>query len=43
VQIIGLSATPARAGVYRSIGVSAVLPTDASVALVAKTAKSLVR
>jgi hypothetical protein len=41
VKIIGLSATPSRAGAYRSIGVSAVLPRDASAALVATTAKSL--
>ncbi|MEP6812058.1 MAG: SwmB domain-containing protein, partial [Actinomycetota bacterium] len=43
VKIIGLSATPSRAGAYRSIGVSAVLPGDASAALVAKTARALVR
>jgi hypothetical protein len=43
VKIIGLSGTPSRAGAYRSIGVSAVLPRGASSALVAKTAKSLVR
>jgi hypothetical protein len=43
VKIIGLSSTPSRAGAYRSLGVSAVLPRDASAALVARTAKSLVR
>jgi hypothetical protein len=43
VKIIGLSSTPARAGAYRSLGVSAVLPRGASAALVAQTAKSLLR
>jgi hypothetical protein len=43
VKIIGLSATPSRVGAYRSIGVSALLPGNASAALVATTAKQLVR
>ena len=43
VKIIGLSSTPSRADAYSSIGLSAVLPRGASAALVAQTAKRLVR
>jgi uncharacterized repeat protein (TIGR02059 family) len=43
VKIVGLSAAPARAAYYRSIGVSAILPRTASPAQVAHAVKSAVR
>ena len=43
VQIVGLAAHPRRTEAARILGVRAVLPRDASPALVAKTVKSLVR
>jgi hypothetical protein len=43
VKIVGLTATPAKAAYYRSIGVSAILPRTASPAQVAHAVKSLVR
>jgi len=42
VQIVGLTATPAKAAYYRRIGVSALLPRTASAAQVARAVKSLV-
>ena len=43
VQIVGLTATPAKAAYYRRIGVSALLPRTASAARIARAVKSLVR
>jgi hypothetical protein len=43
VQIVGLTASPAKAAYYRRIGVSALLPRTASAARVAHAVKSLVR
>jgi hypothetical protein len=43
VKIVGLTATPARAAYYRSIGLSVVLPRTASPAQVAHAIKSLTR
>jgi hypothetical protein len=42
VQIVGLAAPRANPGVYRALGVGAVLPRDASAATVAKTIRRLV-
>jgi hypothetical protein len=43
VQIVGLTSTPAKAAYYRSIGVRALLPRNASATKVARAIKSLVR
>ena len=43
VQIVGLTATPAKAAYYRRIGVGALLPHTASAAQVARAVKSLLR
>jgi hypothetical protein len=43
VKIVGLTATPAKSGYYRSIGVSAILRRTASPAQVARAVKSVVR
>jgi hypothetical protein len=43
VRIVGLTASPAKAAYYRSIGVSALLPRNASAAKVAHAVKSALR
>jgi hypothetical protein len=43
VRIVGLTASPAKAAYYRSIGVSALLPRNVSAAKVAQVVKSVVR
>jgi hypothetical protein len=43
VRIVGLTATPARAAYYRSVGVSTILPRGSSAAQVAHAIKSSVR